>query len=100
MLDNYVGFQVSGVSPAAGRQSGQSNLKRNSSPTNVECRLIRRRRIELRNSACREPLCRTARRELLGRTARRELLGRTARRELLGRTARRELLGRTVYFIC
>ena len=43
-------FLVSGVSPAAGLKSGQSNRKRDSSMTNVECRLIRRRRIELRNS--------------------------------------------------
>ncbi|CAB1076876.1 hypothetical protein D1AOALGA4SA_4673 [Olavius algarvensis Delta 1 endosymbiont] len=30
--------QVSGVSPAAGKKSGRSNRKINSSVTNVECR--------------------------------------------------------------
>jgi hypothetical protein len=46
------GFRVQGsrFSPAAGLKNGQFNRKRNSSMINVECRLIRRRRIELRNS--------------------------------------------------
>jgi hypothetical protein len=37
-------------SAVSGPKSGQSDRKGNSSMTNVECRLIRRRRIELRNS--------------------------------------------------
>jgi hypothetical protein len=42
-----VKFHISG---ASGLKSGQFDRKRNSGMTNVECRLIRLRRIELRNS--------------------------------------------------
>jgi hypothetical protein len=45
--DLGVRFQVSGVSAASGLKNGKSNGKRNSSPTNVECRLTN---VELRNS--------------------------------------------------